>query len=161
MRYGARLPISCEPGTGNQEQDTGTAGTGDRKQEAGNEVDMRGVLRIGQDIAQRLEALGASTLGIVRSLPTGTQFKHVGQQLARAGTSCGANYEEARGAESRADFIHKVSLAAKEARETVYWLRVLRIVNTSDELERTLDEACQLAAILRASARTARRNAEG
>ena len=46
-------------------------------------------------------------------------------QLFRSGTSAGANYEEACGAESRADFIHKLQIALKELRESHYWLRLL------------------------------------
>ncbi|MGD1904783.1 MAG: four helix bundle protein [Leptolyngbyaceae cyanobacterium] len=47
------------------------------------------------------------------------------RQLIRSGTSIGANVEESQAAESRADFIHKMSIALKEARETRYWLRLL------------------------------------
>ena len=43
----------------------------------------------------------------------------------RCGTSAGSNYEEARGAESRADFIHKMSVSWKETRESWYWLRLI------------------------------------
>ena len=46
-------------------------------------------------------------------------------QIQRSGTSIGANYSEACDAESRADFIHKLGIAQKEANETVYWLKVL------------------------------------
>ena len=49
-------------------------------------------------------------------------------QLWRAGTSIGANIEEAQAAQSRADFRSKMSIAAKEARETHYWLRLVWIV---------------------------------
>jgi four helix bundle protein len=49
----------------------------------------------------------------------------LGKQLFRAGTSIGANVEEAQGGQSRADFISKISIARKEARETLYWLRLL------------------------------------
>ena len=49
----------------------------------------------------------------------------VSKQLLRAGTSIGANVEEATAAESRRDFIHKMTIASKEARETLYWLRLL------------------------------------
>jgi four helix bundle protein len=45
-------------------------------------------------------------------------------QLWRSGTSIGANIEEAQAAQSRADFKSKVSISAKEARETCYWLRL-------------------------------------
>ncbi|WP_089681113.1 four helix bundle protein [Catalinimonas alkaloidigena] len=51
------------------------------------------------------------------------------KQLLRSGTSIGANAEEATSAESRADFIHKMSIALKEARETSYWLRLLHDSN--------------------------------
>ncbi len=49
----------------------------------------------------------------------------ISKQLLRSGTSIGANVEEAIAAESRRDFVHKMALASKEARETVYWLRLL------------------------------------
>jgi four helix bundle protein len=49
----------------------------------------------------------------------------ISKQLLRSGTGIGANVEEAIAAESRRDFIHKMALASKEARETVYWLRLL------------------------------------
>ncbi|MFA6468155.1 MAG: four helix bundle protein [Bacteroidota bacterium] len=48
------------------------------------------------------------------------------KQLLRSGTSIGANIEEANQAESRLDFIHKLSIANKEAFETHYWIRILR-----------------------------------
>jgi len=48
------------------------------------------------------------------------------RQLLRSGTSIGANTEEAIGAQSKRDFLSKISIAYKEARETNYWLRLLR-----------------------------------
>ena len=47
------------------------------------------------------------------------------KQLIRSGTSIGANIEEAQDAESTADFIHKMNISLKEARETNYWLKIL------------------------------------
>lgn len=47
------------------------------------------------------------------------------KQLLRSATSIGANVEEAQSGQSRADFISKMSIALKEARETHYWLRLL------------------------------------
>jgi four helix bundle protein len=125
-------------------------------------------LRKGGDIARRLHWLGAAILSLARELPAGVEMRHISTQLVRAGTSCGANYEEARGAQSRADFIHKVSIAAKEARETCYWLDLLRIhlsaaaepARVSLDMSRVVDEARQLAAILGASTRTAKNNAK-
>ena len=49
----------------------------------------------------------------------------IGKQYLRCATSIGANIEEAQSGESRADFIHKYSIAQKEARESLYWLRIL------------------------------------
>jgi four helix bundle protein len=51
---------------------------------------------------------------------------HLSKQLLRSGTSIGANIEEAMGGSSRNDFIAKLDIAHKEARETKYWLRLLR-----------------------------------
>ncbi len=48
------------------------------------------------------------------------------KQLLRSGTSIGANVEEAIAASSKADFVHKLNISAKEARETSYWLRLLK-----------------------------------
>ena len=53
------------------------------------------------------------------------QFE-LSSQILRSGTSIGANVEEAIGGVSKKDFIHKLSIAYKEARETKYWLRLLR-----------------------------------
>ena len=58
----------------------------------------------------------------------------LGKQYLRAATSIGANIEEAQAIESRADFVHKVGIAQKEARESLFWLRLLadsRIVSNS------------------------------
>ncbi len=52
-------------------------------------------------------------------------------QLFRSGTSIGANVEEAQAAQSKKDFISKLSISAKEARETRYWLRLLSETNIS------------------------------
>ena len=57
------------------------------------------------------------------------------KQLIRAGTSIGANIEEAIAAQSKKDFLAKMSIALKEARETHYWLRVLRDSGLTTEME--------------------------
>ena len=49
----------------------------------------------------------------------------LGKQFLRAACSVGANIEEAQSAESRPDFVHKLGIAQKEARESLYWLRLL------------------------------------
>ena len=61
----------------------------------------------------------------------------ISKQLLRSGTSIGANINEATAAQSKADFIHKMSIASKEARETKYWLMLL---NKSQLVEINLDK---------------------
>src|SRR5438067_305840 len=118
-------------------------------------------LRKGQQLADRILDLGVRALEVMRALPKrDPAAKHVGAQLFRAATSIGPNYEEARAAESRDDFAHKVAVAAKEAREMMYWLQLIdrgRLV-AGRSLEPLIGEASEVAAILSASKRTARRD---
>ena len=100
-----------------------------------------------------------ATLGIVDSLPKNQAGRHIGHQLVRSATAAAANYEEARHAESRADFIHKICVAKKEAAETLFWIQLItRSRLSSRNLSAFAREADELVAILVASARTARRN---
>jgi len=59
------------------------------------------------------------------------------KQVIRSGTSIGANVEEAIAAQSRKDFISKMSISSKEARETNYWLRLLRDSNLCEGIDYT------------------------
>ncbi len=72
------------------------------------------------------------------------------KQILRSGTSIGANVEEAQAGQSRADFISKISIASKEAREVCYWLRLLRDSNTisKSEADTLLSEAESIINIL-------------
>jgi len=89
-------------------------------------------------------------------LPRTTGGTVLAKQLARSGTSIGANMEEADGASSKNDFINKVTIARKEARETRYWLRLIQkteMVNTvqnKQELEVLINESHELMRILSA-----------
>ena len=83
-------------------------------------------------------------------------------QLLRAGTSIGANVEEAQGAQSRADFIAKMSIGLKEARETLYWLRILKAADLCSEkqLAELATEANEIVSILIAIVRNTKKNRE-
>jgi four helix bundle protein len=117
-------------------------------------------MRTGGGIAGRLLNFGVAVVRLSARLPRDTAGRHVAGQLVRCATGGGANYEEARAAESRNDFIHKIRIAAKELRETVYWLSLIeRLGWARKELGALPLEANELAAILAASAGTARRNA--
>lgn len=78
------------------------------------------------------------------------------KQLLKAGTSIGANVEEAIAGQSRADFISKMSIASKEARETNYWLRLLRDSEmiSQDQVRDLLAKSEELVNILTAIVKT-------
>jgi len=110
----------------------------------------------GGDIAARLLELGAAAVGIAEALPESAVGRHIGLQVVRSATSAGANYQEARHAESRADFIHKIGVAAKELGETLYWLRLIDRLPSLPSADHVVRECDELIAILVASVRTAR-----
>lgn len=76
----------------------------------------------------------------------------------RASTSAGANYEEARGAESKADFNHKLQIVLKEIREARYWLILIEKTHkiNAKDLEPILNEANELIGIVTKSVKTAK-----
>ena len=78
--------------------------------------------------------------------------KLLANQLFRSGTSIGANVEEAQAAQSKADFVHKYSIANKEARETLYWLKLLRVseIIKAEKISGLEEECNELIAILTA-----------
>jgi four helix bundle protein len=80
----------------------------------------------------------------------------ISKQLMRSGTAVGALIEEAVGAESRKDFLHKMSIAHKEARESHYWLRLLSASGLlrGPEIDALLARADELVALLMAITRT-------
>jgi four helix bundle protein len=113
----------------------------------------------GDDISERLLNYAVRILKLTVALPRNVAGKHVGGQLVRCGTSPGANYEEARGGESRADFIHKVGVAWKEVRESCYWLRLVHRAQLLKpaRLEPLIREGAELSAILGKSHITAKK----
>ncbi|HEU0029088.1 MAG TPA: four helix bundle protein [Kofleriaceae bacterium] len=113
----------------------------------------------GENISIRLRKFAADTVRLCRALPNDVAAKHIARQLLRSATAGGANYEEARGAESRADFVHKISIANKEVRESLYWLRLAKDAElVTSEVETLTREADELIAILTSSIRTAKQN---
>lgn len=112
----------------------------------------------GENISIRLRHFAARVVRVCRTFPDDPGAKHILRQLVRAATGGGANYEEARGAESRGDFVHKIGIANKEMREALYWLRLVREAElvVSVEVEALVSEADELVAILTASIKTAK-----
>jgi four helix bundle protein len=115
-----------------------------------------------QTIATRLEErlinFAVRIIHLSNSLPRTPAGRHVAGQILRSGTSPAPNYGEARGAESRADFIHKERVVFKELNETSIWLRIIersRLLSTA-ELKEIMEENRELCKIFAASLRTAR-----
>lgn len=83
------------------------------------------------------------------------------KQLLRAGTSIGANVREAINAESKADFIHKLSISQKEADEKLYWLELLQQTDylNENEYNSIYADACELIKLLRSIIITTKANA--
>ena len=112
----------------------------------------------GDDLSVRLLDFTVHIIRLVQALPNSPVGKHIGGQLLRSGTSPGSNYEEARGAESRADFVHKLGIVLKELKETRFWLRVIlrASVLDSSRVEPILCECEELCAIMAKSILTAK-----
>jgi len=112
---------------------------------------------------ERYLAFGAAILRLLPQLPGNKVGAHISDQLFRSGTSVGAHLQESRGAESRADFIHKMSMALKEVREAKYWLALVRLAEVlpEDTTNDIFKEAGELVAILSQAVITAKANANG
>ena len=112
------------------------------------------------DLSERLLDFAAEIIKLVAPLNKTLVGRHIGGQLTRSGTSAGANYEEACGAESRADFVHKLQIVLKELRESCYWLRLIKkagvIPDTDKNLLVLLQEAKELTLIIAKSIVTAK-----
>jgi four helix bundle protein len=80
----------------------------------------------------------------------------VSNQLLKSGTSIGANVEEAMAASSRRDFLHKMSISSKEARESVYWLRLLDESDIAPDIDvhTELEDAQELVRLLTSIVKT-------
>jgi four helix bundle protein len=114
------------------------------------------------ELEERLIDFAVRIGRVVDALPRSRLGQHVAGQLVRSGTSPAPNYAEGCAAESRRDFIHKLSISLKELRETLIWLRIIQKAELlpSARLDDLLDETDQLCRIIAASILTARRNGD-
>jgi four helix bundle protein len=112
------------------------------------------------EFEDRLVRFAVSIVRLTAQLPQTFQAKHVATQLLRSGTAGAPNYGEARAAESRADFIHKLKISLKELNETAVWLRIVQgsFDLNADSMARLISENRELCKILVASIQTARNN---
>jgi len=110
------------------------------------------------ELEERLVDFAVRIIKLAASLPKSPAGKHVAGQIMRSGTSPAPNYGEARGAESRADFVHKIRVVLKELNETSIWLRIIGRSNMLPEsliIDITVEnkELCRIFASTLATAR--------
>jgi four helix bundle protein len=115
--------------------------------------------RFPANLSDRLESFAADVIKGVPRISRSFAGRHIAMQLIRSSTSAGANYEEACGAESRQDFVHKLQIVLKELKESLFWLRVAikaELVQT-EAVSMFLKEGYELANIIGKSVVTAKR----
>ena len=112
------------------------------------------------ELEERLIDLSVRIVKLSSRLPKTPAGKHIAGQILRSGTSPAPNYGEARGAESRNDFIHKLRIVLKELNETSIWLRLIersKLIR-KELLGDIIAENSELCRIFTASLNTARHN---
>ena len=104
-----------------------------------------------RDIKERTFAFAVDIVRLcLRLEKLSATFRTLSKQLLRSGTSIGANVEEAQAGQSRADFISKYAISLKEARETIYWLRLIQAVGSVKDvaIEELIQEADEISRII-------------
>lgn len=112
------------------------------------------------ELADRLLDFASRIGKVVDALPDTRLGRHIAAQLVRSGTSPAPNYEEACGAESRKDFIHKLRICLKELRETKCWIKLIikSEMLPQTQMDSLHDESEQLCNIIGKSIVTAKSN---
>ena len=118
---------------------------------------------LSDQLEERLIAFAARIIDFSTEVPRTIAGRHIAVQILRSGTAAAPNYAEARGAESRRDFIHKLGIVQKELNETSVWLRIVLLISREkeDQIIASLRENVELARIVTASIRTAKARLEG
>ncbi len=104
------------------------------------------------DIHDRIFNFVVDALKIIRIIPKTIENQVITNQLIRSSTSIGANDHEADGVSSKKDFIHCYTVVRKEAKETFYWLKLLKALNPSltKRVDRLLQENQEIICIVSA-----------
>ena len=110
------------------------------------------------ELKHRTKQFGLRILRLTNSLPNNTSGRTIANQLARSGTSVGANYRAACRARSRAEFISKLGTVEEEADESAYWMEMIIEAGliAKNPVDPLLQEANELTAIMAASRKTAK-----
>lgn len=99
------------------------------------------------DLADRTFDLSKSMLNFIRGFPKDRYIEILLNQLLRSTTSVGANYIEADEASTRKEFFYRINICRKEAKESIYWLRLLANTYGETDAPEIMDELGQLVAI--------------
>ena len=113
------------------------------------------------DLQDRFIDFAVRIIKLSENLPETKAGKHICSQILRSGTSPAPSYGEAQGAESKADFIHKLKIALKELRETEVWLKIIiraRMIQPSEKMDAFSKETDELISIVFKSIGTAKKN---
>lgn len=112
------------------------------------------------ELRDRTKSFSLRVIRLVTSLPQDRVSEVLGKQLLKSGTSIGANYREALRVTSKKHFASQMSIALREADETLYWLELLAESGTvkPELLDNLIDESNQLLAIFAASVKTSRKS---
>mgnify|MGYP003534383553 FL=1 len=104
------------------------------------------------NLLDRTFKFGVNCIIFLRTLPRDFEYNVIKLQLTKSSTSIGANYEESQAGSSKADFKNKVRISLREARESNYWLRVIKALERSEneQLESLIQESKELKNILAA-----------
>jgi len=115
---------------------------------------------IRSELSERLLDFAVAVIKLTTKIEKIAVGRHIAGQLIRSATSAGANYEEACGAESKKDFLHKLQIVLKELRESSYWLKLVKRAElVSDQYcDPLMNEAVELTRIIAKSVIMAKRN---
>ena len=102
------------------------------------------------NLLDRTFKFGVNCIIFLRTLPRDFEYNVIKLQLTKSSTSIGANYEESQAGSFKADFKNKVRISLREARESNYWLRVIKALERSEneQLESLIQESKELKNIL-------------
>ena len=115
------------------------------KSETSNKYETRSTKRY--DLEERTLLFAKAVRVYVKELPKNTATYEDSKQVVRSSGLVGANYREANDSLSKKDFVMRIKIARKEAKETIFWLELLA-VESSESTEPLIDEATQLMKIL-------------
>jgi four helix bundle protein len=102
------------------------------------------------DLEERTLTFSKRIVDICKKVEKNTVNFKITDQLIRSGTSVGANYREANETDTKRDFLHRIRIAKKEAKETTYWLKLLKHANQqfTKEIDLLIQESIELMKIL-------------